>query len=313
MKRDMKPNRKMSGTLEKSLRRESRRKLRAFTLTEILAVMAILSLIIVSLFTIFRQGTETWRLSSARTEAYIKARQILEMMAREMQSAVMITAARGPGAEPTQIRSLKRADFVGLNGENTGAPGAQNLVTLQHWRDYGSYKEQPYSDQIYFVAPLTNSGKQDLCMIGYWVRDSMQPQTNKPLGTNDVPQDAKDDVLMKNYLTDGYSSPTKDWMGFRFEKDSAFDASRWEVASSVRQLSIQFYDYEDTGGTTRRLTPYNTWDSLPSSKGGSTSTKDDDNKLPVAVRITIAVGDENDVIKPIKLSRIVFLDNAGQR
>ena len=46
---------------------------------------------------------------------------------------------------------------------------------------------------------------------------------------------------------------------------------------------------------------------------GTTVTKEDDDKLPVAVKITVAVGDKDDVIKPIRLSTIVYLENAVRR
>jgi len=286
---------------------------RGFTLTEILAVMAILSMIIVSLFTIFRQGTETWRLSSARTEAYIKARQILEMMAREIRGALVIPAPCGPQV----AKEPSRADLRGLNGENPGDPRApSNSVTLQRWRDSrgGTAIEQHYSDQIYFVTPRSEFFQQDLCMIGYWVQD-MQGDTKAPLPGDDVPRGSKDDVLMRYSVYEGGVTPQKPLRWFDFtEPQSASSQYNHEVALSVRALDVKYYDYDKDGHFRR----YNAWDSRPANIAGPSDQKgttsfnrrDDENRLPVAVRIKIIVGDQNDVIKPIKLSKIVYLDNA---
>jgi len=276
-----------------------RRSSRAFTLTEMLAVMAILSMIVVSLFTIFQQGTETWRLSSARTEAYIKARQILEMMAREIKGAVIITAAAGQRVNPPTGGLPKRADFIGMDS-----------TKLENWRnDY-----QKFSDQVYFVAPVTGSGSQELCLLGYWIKD-MQRDTTAPLGTNDVPRNSSDDVLMRVFLTDGGAgTPSDVWTAFQFSSSAlnSMTSMTGDVATGVRELDIRYYDY-DPSGNLRPRDGYAAWDSLPSKYGGTTGDDYDDNRLPVAVRITIAVADENDVIKPIRLSKIVYLDNASTR
>lgn len=283
---------------------------RGFTLTEILAVIAILSLITVSLFTMFQQGTEVWRQSSARTEAYIKARQILDMMAREIKGAVLITAARGPRADPDMpMNELKRADFVGLNGKND-----DGAVTLQGWRTPQSppSKEQAYSDQIYFVAPVMNSGRQELCVIGYWVKDA-DGETRAPLTQTGVPGNSKDDGLWPCFLTDGAAgAPVAEWRAFDFSSRSLNSWSNLlgEVAGTVRQLDIKYYDYEKRGPGAPVLNEYYAWDSLPSSEGGTTRDNYDDNKLPAAVRITVTVGDKDDIVKGIKLSTIVYLENA---
>ncbi len=289
---------------------------RGFTLTEILAVIAILSLMVVSLFTMFQQGSGVWRLSAARTEAYMKARQILDMIAREIRGAVLVTAARGPKADPADTSAnakAKRADFVGLNGNNPGSGTESNAATLQDWRT----REQPYSDQIYFVAPVTNSGKQELCMIGYWLKD-VDGNTTAPVTPGGVPGNSRDDVLVRPYWTDqGGEGKGNLWKTFDFS-DGSFSSAVWdatggEVALSVRQLDIKYYAYESTGSTTG-LKEYNAWDSLPSSVADKTSRngRDDDNRLPAAVKVTITVGDKNDIIKGIRLSSIVYLDNAGR-
>jgi hypothetical protein len=85
------------------------------------------------------------------------------------------------------------------------------------------------------------------------------------------------------------------------------------MAAGVRCLDIQYYDYEYLHVSGPSLKEFNAWDSLPSAFGGTTSTQDDDNRLPVAVRITIVVGDEEDLVEPVTLSTIVYLENAERR
>jgi prepilin-type N-terminal cleavage/methylation domain-containing protein len=281
---------------------------RGFTLLEILAVMVILSLISASLFTIFKQGSDTWRLSGARTEAYLKARQILEMMAREIKGAVLITTARGPESYLQSERYRNRgfrADFRGFDSRD-----------LPDWRT----DRQLYSDQVFFVAPVTNSGRQELCMLGYWIKDEEDPKTGTPPTLYGLPTNAKDDILMRSYLTDGGPGDPNDvWRTFDFTDSVLNSPTLGELATSVRHLDIKYYDYEDASGSNRRLKEYDQWDSRPTSfpcdsqARGTTLTKDDDDKLPVAVKITVAVGDKDDVIKPIRLSTIVYLENAVRR
>jgi hypothetical protein len=157
-------------------------------------------------------------------------------------------------------------------------------------------------------------------MLGYWIKDP-QRDTKSGLPPNGLPMEAKDDILMRVYLTDGGDAdPTDEWRTFDFSESSLTSyGSSGEVAASVHHLDVKYYDYEDISGSNRRLKEYEEWDSRPTSfqcdsqARGSTLTDDDDDKLPVAVKITIAVGDKDELIKPIRLSTIVYLENAVRR
>lgn len=242
---------------------------------------------------------ETQLTSSASEEAVRLGRRILEVMSREIKGAVLITAASGPEAEPPTEGIAKRADFVGLDSSD-----------LQNWRN----GEQQYSDQIYFVSPVTNSGRQNLCILGYWIKD-VGGDTGAPVTIGGVPTNSKDDTLCRCYCTDGGGASSDVWSTFDFADPSltTFSTSWGKMAAGVRCLDIQYYDYQYLDGTGPALKESNSWDSLPSTIGGTTSTPDDDDKLPVAIRITIVVGDEQDLIEPVTLSTIVYLENVERR
>lgn len=106
----------------------------AFTLVEVIIVMAILTIFITSLFTVFKNSLDSWKKSEARLAIYQNARAILDQMSREIPS-VLIDTAEG----------IKFRGFAAGSGK-------------------GSSK-----DEIYFVASLENDGRYDLCTVGYWL------------------------------------------------------------------------------------------------------------------------------------------------
>jgi prepilin-type N-terminal cleavage/methylation domain-containing protein len=63
----------------------------AFTLIELLASMAILSLIMVMLFSAFEQISKAWTQGENRVETFTQARAILDLMSRELSQAVATT------------------------------------------------------------------------------------------------------------------------------------------------------------------------------------------------------------------------------
>src|SRR5664280_2130498 len=60
----------------------------AFTLIELLASMAILSLIMVMLFSAFEQISKAWTNGENRVETFTQARAILDLMSRELSQAI---------------------------------------------------------------------------------------------------------------------------------------------------------------------------------------------------------------------------------
>ncbi len=285
---------------------------KGFTLIEILAAMTILAIITAALATIFTQGRNTWQKADARTQQYLAARSVLQMMARELKGAI-IRPKVGPS---TGGGWGERFDFVGVKGKDDDSDGA----VLPGWRDStsGPYREQPYSDQVYFVAPVENSSDYEECLIGYWVKDTdsntaYDASTGKLINT-------KDDMLMKYYVTAGdEADPDPDWRDFNFAtpQGGSMAENSFELGINIRWLRMLYWgpnteEWEDTDSNSKN-DALRKWDTLPNSLGSSTpGTSDDDNRLPRAVKITIWVQDELQREKTRTFSTIVYLSNYAE-
>ncbi|HEY5814487.1 MAG TPA: prepilin-type N-terminal cleavage/methylation domain-containing protein [Terrimicrobiaceae bacterium] len=123
-----------------------------FTLIEMLAAMAVLSLLVVAMMAIVESATKLWRDSEGRTDACREARAALLIMARDLSNAVAGT----------------NVDFMKFN-LRSGAAGT----------DYGS--------NVFFLASLpasaqSASSKSDVCEIGYFLAlDRTAASTNRTL------------------------------------------------------------------------------------------------------------------------------------
>ncbi len=286
---------------------------KGFTLIELLASMALLVLITLMVFTIFNQSTKVWSKAGARTDQYIAARAVLDQMAREIRGAVLVGTNGFSG--PDVGGAAGQLGFVVLHaGENISDPDHN----LQGWRTpSGDAREQPCSDQIYFVAPVESSGKQDYCMIGYWVRDNK----GETSGTYDSDTRSwtkidghTDDTLYRYFVTDNSSSP--DWENMDFSEGSGATGSD-QFALNVKSLRIHCWSDDDSSHFTTM------WEDVTGSgpvyeyeSKVNWDTSDgvnppyDDNRLPKAVKITIVVQDEKNIQKEREFSIVVYLDNA---
>ncbi len=106
---------------------------RAFTLIEILIATAILSVIVGVCAFAFKTATDVWTKAEARFDRYQNARAALEMMAREISSAVIMA------------HSIYHIDLVYRNDA---------IVT------------HPF--EFLFVAPVDSGATFDLVGLGYW-------------------------------------------------------------------------------------------------------------------------------------------------
>jgi len=281
------------------------KKNKGFTLVELLASMALLALIVLMVFIIFSQASKVWSKAGARTDQYTAARTVLEQMAREIRSAVMVTNFAAPNAGV-----MGRMDFVTLHAGTGPHDG------LLDWRTFGAYREQPCSDQIYFVAPVETGtqARQDYAIIGYWVEDANKDTAGDyDMNTRRYSNITghSDDVLRRMYVTDASSDPV--WAEMNFMKPTGIGNVNDEFALHVKSLSIRLWSdfpgndfteqWEDEDGSPNNESKMN-WDT------SKALGNYDGNRLPKAVKITITVQDEKETEKEREFSIVVYLDNA---
>lgn len=108
------------------------------TLIEVMVVVAILSIITSTLFSVFQGSLLSQRRGTNKALIYSEARAALDMMSREIEKA-----------------------FV---DERIGAH-------YELWNGNSGYRTITGSigDEFYFIAPMDNSGIGDLCKVGYWL------------------------------------------------------------------------------------------------------------------------------------------------
>ncbi|MDD5072778.1 MAG: prepilin-type N-terminal cleavage/methylation domain-containing protein [Candidatus Omnitrophica bacterium] len=123
-----------------------RRNSSGLTLVEILVVAVIFSILVTSLFTVFRGGLDSWHKAETILDMYQNARFALDIMEREIASACLYQESSNT-AYWTKFEGYR---YPSVSGLKTGSAG----------------------DEIFFVAPIANnSAKQDLCEAGYWLRN----------------------------------------------------------------------------------------------------------------------------------------------
>jgi type II secretory pathway pseudopilin PulG len=114
------------------MRRITNWKSQAFTLVELLIAISITLIIVVLLSRVFIVAANLWQNSDQRTDAFRDARSALQMIARD----------------------LSRAD------SNADA----QMLTLSNNDPAGNYAQEAFA-----VTPIPNSGKSDLCVVGYYL------------------------------------------------------------------------------------------------------------------------------------------------
>jgi len=229
-----------------------------FTLLEMLVAMTILSIMGAAIFTMFNQSTRTWQMADARNQQFSSARNALDMIGMELRQAIVAPKAGGQYG----------AQFYGLkNGDNP----------------FGRADADTASGQIYFVAPTDTrdaGAEQDLCVIGYWVKDD--PASNVP-----------GKQLMRYCLSDNKGT---DWSIFRPDSDNG---TNQELGVNVKSLEFEFWVEGDTNWDTAT-------DEWVSDSGGAPQ----EGNLPQAVRITLVVEDTTGSEQDKTFTSIVRLNAA---
>jgi len=118
------------------LNRQDSPLLTGLTLIEIIVVMAILSLIATTIFTVFYGGLLAYRKCTSRALVYSEARAALDMMSREIEKAIV---------------------------------DERKTIYYELWNGSSGYRTESKGDEFYFIAPIDNSGTADLCEVGYWL------------------------------------------------------------------------------------------------------------------------------------------------
>ncbi|MFA5338960.1 MAG: prepilin-type N-terminal cleavage/methylation domain-containing protein [Candidatus Omnitrophota bacterium] len=225
-----------------------RRNSSGLTLVEILVVAVIFSILVTSLFTVFRGGLDSWRKAETILDMYQNARFALDIMEREISSAYLYQESANTAYW------TKFEGYLSASGLKTGSAGGE----------------------IFFVAPIANNpgNKQDLCEVGYWLRN--------------------DNRLMHHFeYFDGSVVPVA--YDFSKKADGSGDtgASDAAIASNVTALTFTYY-YRGTAGAAPAAT-VTSWNSGLDALTGATENYDSGgNKLipdglPDAVGISITL------------------------
>jgi prepilin-type N-terminal cleavage/methylation domain-containing protein len=144
---------------------------RGFTLTELLIVMAVLSMVLGGVFAIQQRGTQSYLMGASRVEVQQNARTALELMVREFRSAQTVTGVGGAGDVTfvDQNGDTLRYQLVGstLNRSRNGvaAPliGGVDALTFTYYSAFdaatntGTVTAVPGTVRVIRIAIVTGS------------------------------------------------------------------------------------------------------------------------------------------------------------
>lgn len=133
----------------------------SFTLTEILAATAILSVLSAIMFSILQQTSRGWQAANRRVEASQVARLAMDQIASDLENCVVVAQANVP--LPRGGTTNLAYGFVHTNYDGAGLPLSPpwlaNNVNISQPNDY-IFVVTPYN-------PSLNLGTGDLCEVGY--------------------------------------------------------------------------------------------------------------------------------------------------
>ena len=113
----------------------SRKACHAFTLGELLVSLAITGLIVLLLGRVFTAAATQWQAGDQRIDSFREARAALQMIARDLSRAHL-------DGDPQMLR------LSDLDSDPAG---------------------NEYAKEAFAIAPIANSGKSDLCAVGYYL------------------------------------------------------------------------------------------------------------------------------------------------
>ena len=262
----------------------------SFTLTEILAAVAILSVLFTIMFGILQQTSLGWQAANRRVEASQVARLALEQIASELQSCFVAA-----GIYPIPSGSTNYAfGFVHSNITSVTNPswiqGTTPGLALAAGNDY-----------LYFVAPQPsslNAPHGDLCEFGYL------PVWNPTTSTNAF---RRGRYFLLRHFPFNFSNTSS-------LADFSTNASAWETtpAGTSQTNRLPFVDncvrfdvrFVFSNTTTGTITNADRW-GRPTISGGSVSWVGNPpgapNGLPLAADLTLSVLDDRTAEKLFRL------------
>lgn len=227
-----------------------RRKSAGLTLVEILITTVIFSILVAGLFTVFKGSLDSWHKAETVLDIYNNARITLDLLEREVSSAFLYQ-----GGTSTDYWTK----FLGTTS------GSQ-------------IKTDSAADEIFFVAPVDNNpGKQDLCEVGYWLRN--------------------DNCLMRHYeYFDGSVMPVVYDFTERADGSADTGAADSVVARNVTGFQVTYYYRHSAGAAPATDTPaLHTWSSVLNNPGGRAENYDSGGNaknpdgLPNAISVSMTV------------------------
>ena len=226
------------------------------TLVEIMVVATIFSILVVSLFTVFKGGLDSWRKAETLLDIYNSARTSLDMMEREISSAFLYQ-----DANYTQDTSKYDKYWTAFLGTTAGSRIKTNSI----------------GDEVFFVAPIQgNQGMQDLCESGYWLRG--------------------DNCLMRHYeFFDNSVLPVVYDFTKRADLTADTGANDSVVARNVTALQFTYFYRHAAGAAPIGVPALHTWNSSVNTLTGATKNYDSNSNelipdgLPDAVSVSITI------------------------
>lgn len=144
----------------------------AFTLVEILAATAVLSILFTIMFSILQQTSKGWQAANRRVEASQVARLALDQIASDLENCVAVSVTNLPvpglSGRGGGVGSVGPSYAFGFVHTNISDP-ARDEVGINSLAQGSVNLSQP-NDYIFVVTPYPSSlttGTGDLCEVGY--------------------------------------------------------------------------------------------------------------------------------------------------
>lgn len=258
---------------------------RSFTLTEILAATAILSVMFTIMFSILQQTSKGWQAANRRVEASQVARLTLEQIATDLQNTFIFTGTNLP--VPAGVVTSNAFGFFHTNVSSTNV----------NWWGGNSTRisSVPNTDAVFVVSvysPSVNRESPDLCEAGY-----ILVYVNDPQGLINMRGNRY--FLLRHLplrsLGGGGYRPTND-----FFSTNAWYATPLGVGSSDRNPILENCLHFDVRFVAANGTVFTNW-GQPAPSGQWTNMPAGQNGLPLAADITLAVVDERTAERIIRI------------